>query len=114
MGKLNLVELNLVDQLLNPSRKQWDVQLRKGSRKTRVQSYELRARETSKCRPQSKWGDQLSLSSCLEHHLEFEVLAQFDKYFVGTSFAGTICGAGDLAINQADMLQSLWSIFSKE
>ena len=48
--------LNLVDQLLNPSRKQWDVQLGKGSRKTRVQRYELGARETSECRPQPKWG----------------------------------------------------------
>ena len=62
----------------------------------------------------AKVGNQLSLSSCLEHHLEFEVLAQFSKYFMGTSFAGPVCGAGDLAIKQADMLQSLWSIFSKE
>jgi len=29
MGKLKLVELKLIDQLLNPSRKQWDVQLRR-------------------------------------------------------------------------------------
>lgn len=44
------------------------------------------------------------MSSCLEHHLEFDALVQFNKYFLGAFFAGTVPGAGDLAVNQADMV----------